>query len=138
VIIPHGSAPFFVPHIYAKFFVPEALGFFVASGVKPPKVWLYAACVIETINRRWASFCDLSILGRGFGLLAPSCRALLRLESDERQVAMEYRRLRVLSFLGDLLFGRGDGLLCWRALIHLGVALPLTPVVPAAFGKSLR
>jgi putative oxidoreductase len=40
---------FFVPHIYAKFFVPEALGFFTASGVKQPKVWLYAACVIETI-----------------------------------------------------------------------------------------
>jgi putative oxidoreductase len=40
---------FFVPHIYAKFFVPEALGFFVASGLKPAKVWLYAACVIETI-----------------------------------------------------------------------------------------
>jgi putative oxidoreductase len=40
---------FFVPHIYAKFFVPEALGFFVASGLKPPKVWLYVACVIETI-----------------------------------------------------------------------------------------
>jgi len=40
---------FFVPHIYAKFFVPEALGFFIASGAKQPKVWLYAACVIETI-----------------------------------------------------------------------------------------
>ena len=40
---------FFVPHIYAKFFVPEALGFFIATGVKQPKVWLYAACVIETI-----------------------------------------------------------------------------------------
>jgi uncharacterized membrane protein YphA (DoxX/SURF4 family) len=40
---------FFVPHIYAKFFVPEALGFFVASGLKPPKVWLNVACVIETI-----------------------------------------------------------------------------------------
>jgi putative oxidoreductase len=40
---------FFVPHIYAKFFVPEALGFFTASRVKQPKVWLYAACVMETI-----------------------------------------------------------------------------------------
>jgi putative oxidoreductase len=40
---------FFVPHIHAKFLVPEALGFFVASGLKPPKVWLYSACVIETI-----------------------------------------------------------------------------------------
>ena len=40
---------FFVPHIYAKFFVPEALGFFVASGLKPPKLWLNVACVIETI-----------------------------------------------------------------------------------------
>ena len=43
------SGLFFVPHIYAKFFVPEALGFFVASGVKPPKVWLYVACIIESI-----------------------------------------------------------------------------------------
>jgi putative oxidoreductase len=40
---------FFVPHIYAKFFVPEALGFFVASGLKPPKVWLYVSCVIEIL-----------------------------------------------------------------------------------------
>jgi putative oxidoreductase len=43
------SGLFFVPHIYAKFFVPDALGFFVASGVKPPKVWPYVACVIESI-----------------------------------------------------------------------------------------
>jgi putative oxidoreductase len=40
---------FLIPHIYAKFFVPEALGFFVASGLEPPKVWLYVACVIEII-----------------------------------------------------------------------------------------
>ena len=38
---------FFIPHIYAKFFVPEALGFFVAAGFKPPKAWMYVACVIE-------------------------------------------------------------------------------------------
>ena len=38
---------FFVPHIYAKFFVPEALGFFVAAKFKPPKFWLYVACVVE-------------------------------------------------------------------------------------------
>ena len=38
---------FFLPHIYAKFFVPEALGFFVAAKFNPPKVWLYAACVVE-------------------------------------------------------------------------------------------
>jgi putative oxidoreductase len=40
---------FFIPHIYAKFFVPEALGFFVAAEFKPPKAWMYTACVIETI-----------------------------------------------------------------------------------------
>jgi len=40
---------FFIPHIYAKFFVPEALGFFVAAGFKPPKVYLYTACIIETV-----------------------------------------------------------------------------------------
>ena len=40
---------FFIPHIYAKFFVPEALGFFVAAGFKPPKAWMYAACVIEIV-----------------------------------------------------------------------------------------
>jgi uncharacterized membrane protein YphA (DoxX/SURF4 family) len=39
---------FFIPHIYAKFFVPEALGFFVAAGFKPAKVWMYSACVIAT------------------------------------------------------------------------------------------
>jgi putative oxidoreductase len=40
---------FFIPHIYAKFFVPEALGFFVAAKFKPPKFWLYVACVIEIV-----------------------------------------------------------------------------------------
>ncbi|MCC6473385.1 MAG: DoxX family protein [Burkholderiales bacterium] len=40
---------FFVPHIYAKFYVPEALGTFVAAGFKPPKFWLYTACVIELV-----------------------------------------------------------------------------------------
>ena len=38
---------FFIPHIYAKYFVPEALGFFVAAKFKPPKFWLYTACVVE-------------------------------------------------------------------------------------------
>ncbi|MBI3436387.1 MAG: DoxX family protein [Proteobacteria bacterium] len=39
---------FFIPHLYAKFFVPEALGFFVAAGFKPPRVWMYLACAVET------------------------------------------------------------------------------------------
>jgi hypothetical protein len=38
---------FFIPHLYAKFFVPEALGFFVAAGVKPP----YEYCLF------WALAC---------------------------------------------------------------------------------
>ena len=74
---------FFVPHIYAKIFVPEALGFFIASGVKQPKAWLYAACVIETIVAFGTYICDLSVRGRPAGLLTPSCRAFLRLESDK-------------------------------------------------------
>jgi len=40
---------FFIPHIYAKFFVPEALGFFVAAGFRPPKEWMYMACIVETV-----------------------------------------------------------------------------------------
>ena len=40
---------FFIPHIYAKYFVPEALGFFVAAKFKPPKFWLYTACVVEVV-----------------------------------------------------------------------------------------
>lgn len=40
---------FFIPHIWAKFFVPEALGFFVAAKFKPPKFWLYVACVVEIV-----------------------------------------------------------------------------------------
>ena len=40
---------FFIPHLYAKFFVPEALGFFVAAGFKPPAVWMYVACAVETV-----------------------------------------------------------------------------------------
>ena len=40
---------FFIPHLYAKFFVPEALGFFVAAKFKPPAVWMYIACAVETV-----------------------------------------------------------------------------------------
>jgi uncharacterized membrane protein YphA (DoxX/SURF4 family) len=40
---------FFIPHIYAKFFVPAALGFFVAAKFQPPALWMYVACVIETV-----------------------------------------------------------------------------------------
>jgi putative oxidoreductase len=40
---------FFIPHIWAKFFVPEALGFFVAAKFKPPRFWLYTACVVEIV-----------------------------------------------------------------------------------------
>jgi putative oxidoreductase len=40
---------FFLPHIYAKFFVPDALGFFVAAKFRPPKFWLYVACVVEIV-----------------------------------------------------------------------------------------
>jgi len=40
---------FLIPHIYAKFFVPEALGFFVAAKFKPPAVWMYISCAIETV-----------------------------------------------------------------------------------------
>ena len=40
---------FFIPHIYAKFFVPEAQEFFVAAGFRPPKEWMYLACIVETI-----------------------------------------------------------------------------------------
>jgi putative oxidoreductase len=40
---------FFIPHIYAKFFVPAALGFFVAAKFRPPALWMYTACIIETV-----------------------------------------------------------------------------------------
>jgi putative oxidoreductase len=40
---------FFIPHLYAKFFVPEALGFFVAAKFKPPALWMYTACAVETV-----------------------------------------------------------------------------------------
>jgi putative oxidoreductase len=40
---------FLIPHIYAKFFVPAALGFFVAAKFRPPKLWMYLACGIETV-----------------------------------------------------------------------------------------
>ena len=59
---------FFVPHIYAKFFVPEALGFFVASGLKPPKLWLNVACVIETVVALGLIFAVFPFLSRGTGV----------------------------------------------------------------------
>jgi putative oxidoreductase len=49
VLLRIACGAFFVPHLYAKFFVPEALGFFVAAGFKPPAVWMYIACAVETV-----------------------------------------------------------------------------------------
>lgn len=40
---------FFIPHVVGKFFEPAALGFFVAAKFKPPKFWMYVACVIEIV-----------------------------------------------------------------------------------------
>ena len=40
---------FFIPHIVGKFTEPKALELFGAFGFKPPRFWLYAACVIEIL-----------------------------------------------------------------------------------------
>jgi len=41
---------FFIPHLVAKFTEQEyALGFFQKAGFHPPKVWLYAAFVVEIV-----------------------------------------------------------------------------------------
>ena len=55
-----------MPHLYAKFFVPEALGFFVAAGFKPPAVWMYIACAVETVLA----------IGLVFGILTPYVAAI--------------------------------------------------------------
>src|SRR5215469_8069713 len=60
------------------------------------------------VSRHWADFRDPTY---------PRWRARLRafagrwrggLESHQGQVALEYRRVRILPILGDLLLGRGD------------------------------
>src|ERR1700675_3594325 len=60
---------FFIPHIYAKFFVPEALGFFVAAKFKPPAVWMYTACVIETFLAIGLIFALLPFYAGAIGFL---------------------------------------------------------------------
>lgn len=40
---------FYIPHIVGKFVEPAALNFFVAANFKPPKFWMYVACVIEIV-----------------------------------------------------------------------------------------
>jgi putative oxidoreductase len=40
---------FFIPHIVGKFTEPKAFELFSAFGFKPPKFWLYLACVIEIV-----------------------------------------------------------------------------------------
>src|ERR1700688_1824661 len=60
---------FFIPHIYAKFFVPEALGFFVAAKFKPPAVWMYTACVIETFLAIGLIFAILPFYAGAIGIL---------------------------------------------------------------------
>jgi putative oxidoreductase len=60
---------FFIPHIYAKFFVPEALGFFVAAKFRPPAVWMYTACVIETVLAIGLIFAILPFYAGAVGFL---------------------------------------------------------------------
>ena len=60
---------FFIPHIYAKFFVPEALGFFVAAKFEPPKLWMYTACVIETVLAFGLIFAILPAYAAGLACL---------------------------------------------------------------------
>ena len=60
---------FFIPHIYAKFFVPEALGFFVAAKFEPPKLWMYTACVIETVLAIGLIFAILPAYAAGLACL---------------------------------------------------------------------
>lgn len=40
---------FFIPHIIGKFTEPKALELFGAFGFRPPKFWLYTACIVEII-----------------------------------------------------------------------------------------
>ena len=111
---------FFIPHIYGKFYVPAALGFFVAARFKPPKFWMYLAGAIEIVLA----------IGLIFGIytthLPPRSHAVHLLVATvgvykaHRQMAMEYRRLRILPVLGDLL------LPLW----------PCTPITPAASGAE--
>ena len=84
---------FFIPHIYAKFFVPEALGFFIAAKFNPPARWMYTACVIETILAIGLIFAILPMYAGAHRLPASSGRRRRGLESDELQMAVEYRRL---------------------------------------------
>jgi hypothetical protein len=101
---------FFIPHIYAKFFVPEALGFFVAAKFNPPARWMYTACVIETILAIGLIFAILPMYAAAIAC-ASFGRRRRGLESDQLQMVVEYRRLRILPVLGDLLPGRGHALL---------------------------
>ena len=112
---------FFIPHIYGKFYVPAALGFFVAAKFKPPKFWMYLSGAIETVLA----------IGLIFGIYTTICRRdrrhppldrHRRRRPPHRQMAMEYRRLRILPVLGDLL-------LPWW---------PCTPITPAASGAEAK
>src|ERR1017187_3689731 len=60
---------FMIPHIYGKFYVPAALGFFVAAGFKPPKVWMYLAGAIEVVLA----------IGLIFGIYSSICAAIMTL-----------------------------------------------------------
>jgi uncharacterized membrane protein YphA (DoxX/SURF4 family) len=40
---------FFIPHIIGKFTEPKALELFGAFGFKPPRFWLYTACIVEIV-----------------------------------------------------------------------------------------
>jgi putative oxidoreductase len=57
---------FFLPHAYAKLSGPGTIVFFQAAGFKPPTLWMYLACVIETAV---ALSLLSNVLVRYFGIL---------------------------------------------------------------------
>ena len=57
---------FFLPHAYAKLSGPGTIVFFQAAGFKPPALWMYLACIIETAV---ALSLLSNVLVRYFGIL---------------------------------------------------------------------
>ncbi len=93
---------FFIPHIYAKFMVPEALGFFQAAKFKPAASWMYLACAVEVVLALGADFRHFHLLCRDPRSHPPDRDLRCDPSRCERQVAVEYRRLRISACSGRI------------------------------------
>lgn len=99
---------FFIPHIIGKFTEPKALELFGAFGFRPPRFWLYTACVIEIVLT----------IGLFFGILTPYVAALAAIHLAVAAISTYRHNHKWLWHIGGCEYCVFWGLACLVVAMH--------------------